>query len=127
MKFNFVRMNQGTEGMTVLHLAVKFKNYEALEIILNTYRESSSLHQLETFLNARDEGGWTAIVWGADIGNHKIVTALLNCGADPKICDDENNSALHWATLSGSVETVMVLLQSGCNINAQNINGDTAL
>lgn len=113
--------------MTALHLAVKSKNYEALEIILNTYRESSSLYQLEKFLNTRDDGGWTAIVWGADIGNQKIVSALLNCGADPKICDDANNSALHWATLSGSVETVMVLLQNGSNINAQNINGDTAL
>lgn len=113
--------------MTALHLAVKLKNYEALEIILNTYRESSSLHQLEKFLNIRDDGGWTAIVWGADIGNQKIVSALLNCGADPKICDDENNSALHWATLSGSAETVMALLQSGSIMNAQNINGDTAL
>lgn len=54
---------QGTEGMTALHMAVKKKNYEALEIILNTYRESSSLHQVEQFLNARDDGGWTAIVW----------------------------------------------------------------
>lgn len=120
-------MLQGTEGMTALHMAVKKKNYEALEIILNTYRESSSLYQVEKFLNTRDDGGWTAIVWGADIGNNKIVSALLNCGADPKICDDENNSALHWATLSGSVETVMVLLQNGCNLSAQNINGDTAL
>lgn len=118
---------QGTEGMTALHMAVKKKNYEALEIILNTYRDSSSLYQVEKFLNTRDDGGWTAIVWGADIGNHKIVSALLNCGGDPKIVDDENNSALHWATLSGSVETVMVLLQSGCHLSAQNINGDTAL
>lgn len=113
--------------MTALHMAVKKKNYEALEIILNTYRESSSLHQIEKFLNTRDDGGWTAIVWGADAGNNKIVSALINCGANPDICDDENSSAIHWATLSNSIETVMVLLQSKCNLNAQNINGDTAL
>lgn len=113
--------------MTTLHLAVKLKNFEALECILNTYRESSTLCQVEKFLNARDDGGWTPIVWGADIGNAKIVSALLNCGADVTICDDENNSALHWATLSGNAETVTVLLQAGSNLTAQNINGDTAL
>lgn len=113
--------------MTALHLAVKLKNYEALEILLNSYRESSSLYQLEKFLNARDDGGWTAIVWAADIGNQKMTSALLNCGADARISDSENNTALHWATLSESVDTVTVLLRSGCNLSAQNINGDTAL
>lgn len=113
--------------MTALHLAVKLKNYEALEILLNTYRESASLYQLEKFLNARDDGGWTAIVWAADIGNPKMVSALLNCGADVNICDAENNTALHWATLSGSIETIMLLLQRGCNLSAQNVNGDTPL
>lgn len=113
--------------MTALHLAVKMKNYDAVEILLNTYRESSTLFQLEKFLNTRDDGGWTALVWAADIANAKLVTALLNCGADPSICDAENNTALHWATLSESLETVQILLQSRCNLSAQNINGDTAL
>lgn len=56
-----------------------------------------------------------------------MVSALLNCGADVNICDDENNTAVHWATLSGSIETIMLLLQRGSNLSAQNINGDTAL
>lgn len=113
--------------MTALHLAVKNKNYEAVEILLNSYRESSTLHNLEKFLNAKDDGGWTSIVWAADIGNPKLTTALLNCGADATICDAENNTALHWATLSESPETVQILLQTRCNLSAQNINGDTAL
>lgn len=113
--------------MTALHLAVKLKIHEALEILLNSYRESVSLYNLESYLNARDEGGWTAIVWAADIGDAKMTSILLNSGADAKISDSENNTALHWATLSESAETINILLRNGCNVRAQNINGDTAL
>lgn len=113
--------------MTALHLAVKSKSHEALEILLTSYRESASLYHLEKYMNARDEGGWTAIIWAADVGDAKMTTSLLNAGANAKISDTENNTALHWATLSESAETINILLRNGCNVRAQNINGDTAL
>lgn len=114
--------------MTALHLAAKSANLEALQILLDNYRECVSLYQLEKFLNASDDGGWTAIVWAADLGNAEMVSALLNCGANPNICDAENNTALHWATLSDNIDTVMLFLQhGGCSLGTQNINGDTPL
>lgn len=45
----FFLCSQATEGMAALHLAVKLKNYEPLEVILNTYRESSTLCRMEKF------------------------------------------------------------------------------
>lgn len=120
-------MIKGTDGMTALHLAAKNGNLKAIHIMLDNYRNSASLYHLEKFLNTSDDGGWTAIVWAADLGNSEMVSALLNCGANVNICDAENNTALHWATLSDNIETVMLLLQNGCNLGTQNINGDTPL
>lgn len=127
MELSPISNDQGSEGMTALHLAVKLKHHAALEILLASYRESSSLYHLEKFINARDEGGWTAIIWAADVGDAKMTSILINGGADAKISDTENNTALHWATLSQSAETINILLRNGCNVRAQNINGDTAL
>lgn len=113
--------------MTALHLAAKTGNLEAAEIMLNSYRKCASVYSLEKFLNTCDDGGWTALVWAAELGNAELVSALLNCGANVNICDSENNTALHWAVLSDDVNTVLLLLQNGCNLGTQNINGDTPL
>lgn len=113
--------------MTALHLAAKIRNLEAVKLMLNTYRDTASLYHLEKFLNATDDGGWTAMVWASELGYADMVSIFLNSGANPNICDTENNTALHWATLSESIETVMLLLQAGCNLGVQNVNGDTPL
>lgn len=52
---------------------------------------------------------------------------LISLGADANICDSENNTSLHWAALSDRIDTVLPLLQSNCDFNIQNINGDTPL
>lgn len=118
---------KGPDGMTVLHLAAKVGNLTATEIILEHYRQKVTFQKFESFVNAVDEGQWTALVWAAENGLSSIESYLISLGASPNICDSENNSALHWAALSNSVETILPLLGSNCDFNLQNINGDTAL
>lgn len=118
---------KGTDGMSALHLAAKTGNFGAAQIILEHYRRSASAFKYERFLNGTDDGGWTAMVWAAEIGHSDMVGYFVGCGCDPNICDAENNTALHWATMSNSIETVVPLLQSDCDYNVQNINGDTPL
>lgn len=113
--------------MTVLHLAAKRGNLEAARIILESYRNQASLNKLEIFLNTVDDGGWTAIAWSAENGHAEMVSYLIICGANANICDKENNVVLHWAAQSNSVETIVPLLQSHCDLNVQNITGDTPL
>lgn len=67
------------------------------------------------------------MVWAAENGHTDIVNLLITLGADVNICDLENNTVLHWAALSGRLETFYPLLSKNTNCNLQNINGDTAL
>lgn len=113
--------------MTALHLAAKYGNFKATQIIVDFYRQTLSSCKFKNFINQLDEGHWTALVWAAEHGHSEIVRYLINSDADANICDTENNTALHWAALSNSLDTVMPLLQSNCDFNIQNINGDTPL
>lgn len=117
---------KGPDGMTILHLAAKFGNTEATQIILEHCRQTATAMKLNKFINMTDDGSWTSLVWAAEHGHTDIVNYLMNVGADPNICDGESNTVIHWAALSGKSETIYPLL-SNCDINVQNVNGDTAL
>ena len=118
---------RGPDGMTVLHLAAKVGNLLATQIILEHYKLKVTFQKFEQFINAVDDGQWTPLVWAAENGLSNIESYLISLGANPNICDSENNSALHWAALSNSVDTILPLLGSNCDFNLQNVNGDTAL
>lgn len=118
---------KGPEGMTALHLAAKFGNFAAVQIILDYYRQSASITKTETFLNMTDNGHWTSLVWAAEIGQADVVSYLISLGADVNVCDLHNNTVLHWAALSGKIETIYPLMLPGTHYNRQNVNGDTAL
>lgn len=129
--------------MTALHLAAKNGNFEACTLIL-TEQNSTSTRSL---LDAQDDGGWTALVWACEHGHFGIVKwvapfsthflgnlmvasnfrYLVTKKADPLIRDTEQNIALHWSTFSGSGDICELLLNSGCNVNAANSQGDTPL
>lgn len=117
---------RGPGGMTALHLAAKTGNFTAAQIILDSYRRATSVTSFGMFVNAVDDGGWTTIVWAAEIGHSNMVEYLVQCGADLSICDAERNTVLHWAALSDDVATVRPLLLTA-DLNVQNVNGDTPM
>ncbi|XP_053951467.1 serine-rich adhesin for platelets [Anastrepha ludens] len=119
---------KGLDGITCLHIAAKLGNLEATQLIIDSYRSCRSILSFMDFINAQDDGGWTAMVWAAELGHMEIVSLLLNHGADPNICDNDNNTVLHWATLhNNGLETVTMLLQASTDCNVQNVDGDTPL
>lgn len=117
---------RGPGGMTALHLSAKTGNFTAAQIILDSYRRATSATSFGMLVNAVDDGGWTTIVWAAEVGHSDMVEYLVQCGADLSICDAERNTVLHWAALSDDVATVRPLLLEA-DLNVQNINGDTPL
>lgn len=118
---------KGPDGMTALHLAAKVGNFGAVQIILDYYRQSASILKTEKYLNMTDNGHWTALVWAAEGGFADIVTYFISLGADVNVCDRHSNTVLHWAALSGKVDTIYPLMLPQMHYNRQNINGDTAL
>ncbi|XP_016982435.2 histone-lysine N-methyltransferase EHMT2 [Drosophila rhopaloa] len=119
---------KGPDGKTCLHIAAKLGNVEATQLIVESYRASRNITSFLNFIDAQDEGGWTAMVWAAELGHTDIVSLLLNQEADPNICDNDNNTVLHWSTLhNDGLDTITVLLQAGADCNVQNVEGDTPL
>ncbi|XP_017048163.2 LOW QUALITY PROTEIN: histone-lysine N-methyltransferase EHMT2 [Drosophila ficusphila] len=119
---------KGPDGKTCLHIAAKLGNVEATQLIVESYRASRNITSFLSFIDAQDEGGWTAMVWAAELGHTDIVSFLLNQEADPNICDNDNNTVLHWSTLhNDGLDTITVLLQAGADCNVQNVEGDTPL
>uniref|UniRef100_A0A0A9Z5B7 Histone-lysine N-methyltransferase EHMT1 n=4 Tax=Lygus hesperus TaxID=30085 RepID=A0A0A9Z5B7_LYGHE len=112
---------KGAEGMTALHIAAKEGNLEACHYILTQANLPLS------FIDAVDDGRWTALVWAAENCHSKVVRYLLEKRADPQIRDAEMNIALHWSAFAGSMEISEDLLNFGCSINLSNTHGDTPL
>ncbi|EAY19427.1 ankyrin repeat protein, putative [Trichomonas vaginalis G3] len=52
---------------------------------------------------------------------------LLNCGANPNLKDGNQETPLHFAAKSNSLDIVSTLISHGADINAINVNGWTPL
>uniref|UniRef100_A0A182W063 Histone-lysine N-methyltransferase n=1 Tax=Anopheles minimus TaxID=112268 RepID=A0A182W063_9DIPT len=118
---------KGPYGMTVLHLAAKLGQHEAVRTILECARQRLTARDLMAFVNAVDNGRWTALAWAAENHHKQTVAQLISIGADVNVCDRLNNTSLHWAALSGCSDTLYLLMTKDCNPNLQNNNGETPL
>ena len=60
-------------------------------------------------VNARDNDGYTALIWAAFNGHAEIVTALLERGADVDARNNDGDTALMWAAHNGHAEIATLL------------------
>lgn len=74
-------------------------------------------------------GGITALVEASRRGktHHEIAAALIEAGADMDASDPYGVTPLLFAAISGSPETIRLLLKSGANVKARDADGRTAL
>lgn len=64
------------------------------------------------------QAGQTALMLAVSHGRQEMVRALLECGADVNVQDDEGSTALMCASEHGRAEIVKLLLeQDGCDIS----------
>ena len=90
-----------------LHDAVRADDAAAVEAALREPLAKQSL------LETRDALGYTPLLRAADQANPKILTLLLEAGADLAAVDNSGSSALHLAAESGSAESLELLLKAG--------------
>eukprot|EP00042_Codosiga_hollandica_P050561 m.606670 g.606670 ORF g.606670 m.606670 type:complete len:276 (-) comp58112_c1_seq59:306-1133(-) len=113
-------MARNSFGMTLLHMLAVLGEPTALE----------SLLQEGIFdVNVQDKSGLTALMFAAIWNNMVCVQLLVNAGANPSICDQHGQSALHRAGKGGCYRLLKFLLNacSGADINKQDREGDSPL
>lgn len=100
--------------------AARDGDYEAVESLLNAGVD----------VDAKDNDGWTALMWAAGLGRERIVRLLLNAGADVNAKNKYGSTALMSAAEFGEFgneDCIERLLNAGADVNAKSKDGHTAL
>jgi len=78
-------------------------------------------------IDARDNEGYTPLMWASLNGQVNAVATLVTLGANLNIQDREGYSALMWATQNKHVTIVRQLLNAGASVNQRDSHGYTSL
>ena len=80
-----------------------------------------SIEHPDTDINSQDGGGYTALMWGADMGHPAVVRELMkNERLEPNIQDEDGHTALTWAADKGYDDIVkMLLTRNDLDINSK--------
>ncbi|KAF4109586.1 KN motif and ankyrin repeat domain-containing protein 3 [Onychostoma macrolepis] len=153
---HIVNMTDGN-GNTALHYSVSHSNFTVVDLLLDTgmcnvdqqnkagytavmlaalsaVKEEDDMAVVQKLfrlgnVNAKaSQAGQTALMLAVSHGRQEMVRALLDCGADVNIQDDEGSTALMCASEHGRAEIVSLLLeQPGCDISVVDNDGSNAL
>ncbi|NXL50953.1 KANK3 protein, partial [Podilymbus podiceps] len=115
--------HQNKAGYTALMLAALAAVEQ--EDDMNVVRRLFSMGNV----NAKaSQAGQTALMLAVSHGRQEMVEALLACGADVNLQDEEGSTALMCACEHGRTETVKLLLaQPTCNISIVDSDGNNAV
>ncbi|NWX37063.1 KANK3 protein, partial [Notiomystis cincta] len=144
-------------GNTALHYSVSHSNFHIVRLLLDTgicnvdhqnkagytalmLAALAAVEQEEDMnvvrrlfsmgnVNAKaSQAGQTALMLAVSHGRQEMVEALLACGADVNLQDEEGSTALMCACEHGRVETVKLLLaQPTCNTSIVDSDGNNAV
>ncbi|CAJ1060870.1 KN motif and ankyrin repeat domain-containing protein 3 [Xyrichtys novacula] len=153
---HIVNMTDGN-GNTALHYSVSHSNFGVVGLLLDTgvcsvdkqnkagytaimlaalstVKEEDDMAVVKKLfsqgnVNAKaSQAGQTALMLAVSHGRQEMVRALLECGADVNVQDDEGSTALMCASEHGRAEIVKLLLdQPGCDISIIDNDGSNAL
>ncbi|XP_029938763.1 KN motif and ankyrin repeat domain-containing protein 3 [Salarias fasciatus] len=114
---------QNKAGYTAIMLAAlsTVKEEEDMVVVKKLFSQGN--------VNAKaSQAGQTALMLAVSHGRQEMVRALLECGADVNVQDDEGSTALMCASEHGRAEIVKLLLeQPGCDISIVDNDGSNAL
>jgi ankyrin repeat protein len=105
-------------GSTPLHVSAQFGKLEA----------TKTLVERGAAINKTNKSGVTALMVAAHFGKLEIFRYLTEAGADINIRNyNNNNTVLHYAAGSGSVDIIQLLLDKGKSANLPTKDGFTPL
>ena len=99
-----------------LHRAAKAGNLKGLEAALAAGAD----------VNARDDKGWTALMYVVDKGYVLLVEPVLQAKADPDVRAPDGATALFMAVAHGHSEIIPLLMKAGADPTIKGPKGKTA-
>uniref|UniRef100_A0A670JCS1 E3 ubiquitin-protein ligase MIB2 n=1 Tax=Podarcis muralis TaxID=64176 RepID=A0A670JCS1_PODMU len=110
---------QNQQGFNLLQHSALKGNKLAIKKILARARQ---------LVDAKKEDGFTALHLAA-LNNHKEVAEILikEGRCDINLKNNRNQTPLHLAVTQGHMEMVQLLVSEGCDVNAEDEDGDTAM
>ena len=100
-----------------LHRAAKAGNLNGLEVALAAGAD----------VNARDDKGWTALMYVVDKGYVLLVEPLLQAKADPDVRAPDGATALFMAAAHGHGEIIPLLMKAGADPTIKGPKGKMAV
>lgn len=102
------------KGDTTAHLALMNGHEQTTHLLLQHFPK---------ILNQQGDQGYTPLHVSVIKDYYKCVDMLLAIGADYAIVDLEGDSCLHLAMKYGSLQSIRILINQGCDIELKNKNG----
>ena len=81
----------------------------------------------KTVVDEQDRQGKTALLWASSTEDERIVSRLLQQGADPNKADLCGMTALHWAAISDNTQVLKCLIDAKAALNVRNVHCETAI
>lgn len=113
------------DGSTPLTIALRNNDLDMVDIILQAYKEN------KVDINTKDKNGYTAL-HQAVLSDDKVLMRVLRTDSiDVDVENADKNRPLHYFCQSfkspNCSEPFQLFLEKGCNVNAQNNNGEAPL
>ena len=103
-------------GYSIFHVAVEWDSPAAAEVLINAGVD----------LEAKTEQGKTPLFISASLGK-KTTPLLIRAGADPNTANNDGETALMTAALTGELESIRMLVEAKANVNTADRIGRAAL
>ncbi|XP_071947936.1 uncharacterized protein [Antedon mediterranea] len=146
---------QDNDGMTALHWAafhgrhehVKLLMLRGTDIFITDVDEKTPLHWASqngslscckalvhcnnggsSLVNCLEASGKTCVHLAAAAGRGDIIEEFSSIpGVDFEALDPDDRTPLHWAAVTGQVESLKILLKLGLNVSVKDVHGGTPL
>lgn len=113
------------DGQTPLTSALKNNDVEMVEILLQAYKEG------KVDINTKDKNGYTALHQAVQSDDKILIRLLQWDGIDVDVENADKNRPMHYFCQKfkspNCSEPFQLFIEKGCDVNAQNNNGETPM